>query len=246
MAPTLIRAFLEGDRAAIPRLLLEGADPAERYEGKTVFHLAAQNSDLKTCEALLRAGVPVDLRDDFGRTPLRCAYNSLDCTRLLLRWNADPNATDTNGNTPFHAPFDDPGGALIGADEVEAKRFSLLITAGGDGDVANLVGSTPLYLCAEFDLPTAFETLIAAGADPIRRSPWGATLFHAVASCRVLKMSEEPVLPARVLALGLDINAADDNKLTPLDYATSDLWEFEFPNEAVIAWLLSHGAKPSE
>ena len=59
-------------------------------------------------EALLKAGVPVDSRDQFGRTALMVAVGSYDnwcpekVAQVLLENGADPNLQDNNGDTALH------------------------------------------------------------------------------------------------------------------------------------------------
>jgi hypothetical protein len=64
---------------------------------------AAASGDAVQTAVLLDQGVPLDERDEQGRTPLMRAVmqNKLDVVRLLLSRGADPNLPDNSGRTPL-------------------------------------------------------------------------------------------------------------------------------------------------
>jgi Ankyrin repeats (many copies) len=64
---------------------------------------AAASGDAVQAATLLDQGVPLDARDEQGRTPLMRAVmqNRLEVVRLLLNRGADPNLADNTGSTPL-------------------------------------------------------------------------------------------------------------------------------------------------
>jgi len=85
-------------------LLKRGADAnARAYGGGTAMHSAATGCT-ECVRMLLAAHVPVDVRDDQGRTPLYYA-SRIETARLLIDAGADPNAEDRNGESPFSAAY---------------------------------------------------------------------------------------------------------------------------------------------
>lgn len=72
--------------------------------GQTVLHEAAERGCLPVIERLMTAGVPVDQRNDLGRTPLASAFlaGRLDVVEGLLARGADINAEQAGGRTILH------------------------------------------------------------------------------------------------------------------------------------------------
>lgn len=99
---------LESARApeALRVLLDAGADPFERGGGyaETLLHVAAENEFCEHVFAMLvkeSAGLDVNAKDDFQRTPLHVACASLNegMVAALLRQGADETVEDQNGQS---------------------------------------------------------------------------------------------------------------------------------------------------
>ncbi|KAJ1936562.1 hypothetical protein FBU59_005013, partial [Linderina macrospora] len=74
-------------------------------DGADMHELVSQmgGSDIETVRLMLDAGIPVDISDNMGRTPLHiaCSHGRADTVRLLVSNGASVNATDRIGNTPL-------------------------------------------------------------------------------------------------------------------------------------------------
>ncbi|CAH1780908.1 unnamed protein product [Owenia fusiformis] len=70
----------------------------------SVLHLAAMMNQLNFLNTIIHCGVPVDLPDSHGLTPLMYAVikDTLNSARVLLDYNADVNKQDYNGYSSFH------------------------------------------------------------------------------------------------------------------------------------------------
>ncbi len=63
---------------------------------------ASAKDNISAVRALLHAGVPIEVRDGNGETPLMIAarFNAINAVRLLIVLGANPNVADYAGNTP--------------------------------------------------------------------------------------------------------------------------------------------------
>jgi acyl-CoA-binding protein len=69
-----------------------------------VIHDFAREGEAENLLKCIEKGVPVDLKDSEGRTPLHWAVDRghLNIAELLVTQNADVNAKDNEGQTPLH------------------------------------------------------------------------------------------------------------------------------------------------
>jgi hypothetical protein len=114
--------------------------------------IAAQNGNNETVEALLRQGVPVDAKDDNGRTPLLWAAvkGHIDVCELLLTHNAHVDATNHYGVTPLM------WAAIYGHKDL----CELLLTHNAQVDAKYDDGATPLMRAAATDRKDICKCLI--------------------------------------------------------------------------------------
>lgn len=97
------------------------------------LHDAAAEGDTAMVELMLLSGLPVNLPNARGSTPLHFASlkGHEDIVKLLLDHGADANAPNAGGNSPLHAAVET--GQLAVAE--------LLLARGGDGDAVSDGGS---------------------------------------------------------------------------------------------------------
>ena len=114
------------------------------------LHKLCYFKNVEGASNLLRAGVDVNKKDCYGRTPLMCVFllyrgvekdikkikdKLVELTTLLLNKNAKINESDENGDTVFHhiakvTP-------LIRKDKILLQPVRLLLTNGGDAYLKN-------------------------------------------------------------------------------------------------------------
>ncbi|KAH9559475.1 hypothetical protein CY35_06G060800 [Sphagnum magellanicum] len=103
------------------------------------IHACAREGDLQGLSQLLDLGIPVDLKESHGRTPLIWAADrgQLSAVEILLAKGAEINAQDIEGQTALHY-------ATVCEQEAVAKY---LAEHGADANIADKEGTTPLKLC---------------------------------------------------------------------------------------------------
>lgn len=95
----LMMAALRGQAQVMARLIAMGAKV--NREGWSPLHYAASGGDLAAIDLLLSQGAVLDARAPNGNTPLMmgAGYGSIDGTRELLRWGANPCLVNTAGRS---------------------------------------------------------------------------------------------------------------------------------------------------
>jgi ankyrin repeat protein/L-ascorbate metabolism protein UlaG (beta-lactamase superfamily) len=220
------RAAEAGDLAGVQKLL--DAEPAliqaADDKGRTPLHLAAFNGRDDVVALLIRKGAEVDRREThYDLTPLHMAAwkGHAGAARLLLEAGADLNARERDNETPLYY--------AATADSIET--IDLFLARGADlNDTQSKVGNTPLSLAVERGQNGTALHLIDRGADQGLKQDHG-TLLHGAA------WRGSQALVGRLIAGGLDPNAANDAGITPLYLAAS------VGNAEAVKALLDGGAR---
>ena len=228
--------------------------------GWTDLHYAAVMNLPRVADALLKAGMIVDVRlaDDGrafgdrlkaslsaleydisgwngeanGETPLLVAVrqDARPVAKLLIERGADVNAKRGYGETP-----------LFYAARWNALEIArLLIDRGADpnavsADVSGLWftfdGLTPLHRAAKANSRDVAELLIHHGADIQAKEPVGWTTLHLAADENAIEVAE------LLITRGADLNAKDSNGATPLMHAARG------GDREMARLLIEHGAE---
>nr|GMC53311.1 acyl-CoA-binding domain-containing protein 1-like [Ipomoea batatas]GMD20514.1 acyl-CoA-binding domain-containing protein 1-like [Ipomoea batatas] len=103
------------------------------------IHAFAREGDDKNLLKCIESGVPVDLKDSEGRTPLHWAVDRghLNITKVLLSKSANVNAKDNEGQAPLHYA------AVCEREDIA----ELLVKHNADIDVKDEDGNCPRDLC---------------------------------------------------------------------------------------------------
>ncbi|GER34294.1 acyl-CoA-binding domain-containing protein 1 [Striga asiatica] len=103
------------------------------------IHAFAREGDEEKLLKCIESGVPLNIKDSEGRTPLHWAVDRghLNVTALLLDKNADVNAKDDEGQTALH----------YAAVCERSSIAELLLKHGADIDIKDNEGDTPRDLC---------------------------------------------------------------------------------------------------
>lgn len=124
----------------------------------------------------------------------------------------------------------DGASLLDAAREGDAVEVRALVAAGGDVNVRDADGATPLLYAAHSAKAEAVRALLAAGADPNLSNRYGLAPLHEAA------MIADPALIALLLDAGADVDTALPEGETPLMLAART------SSVAAVKLLIDHGA----
>ena len=241
-------AAASGDAAAIRALLAGGADvDARGKDGFTPLHGAAASGDAAAIRALLTGGANVDARAKDGSTPLHQAarFGEMASVRALLAGGADADAHTKDGLTPLHF-------ATMSGDA--ATIIHALLAGGADVNARGEDGFTPLHMAATKKLLLAALEADAKGSRDKLLKTFGMAGFDALAETdREIAETDREIAVAllkggaddradavrALLASGANVNARNDDKVTPLHCAAMS------GDAAAVKALLDAGGDPN-
>ena len=130
---------------------------------------AARHGDIKFAKHMLDSGananaIDVNVIDVYEQSPLHWAvmtYRNVEMTKLLLRHGANPNARDSEDETPLHFVV-----RVRDAAKNPVAVIKLLLKSGADIDAISTSGQTPLYWAIVARNTDAAEFLLNQGANP--------------------------------------------------------------------------------
>ncbi len=217
-SPELHLAATSGEPRVVRMLLHDGADLTETdYAGRTPLYAASVSGRAEVIKVLLSAGADPNAGRERGRSPLRAAaYHGHDeCVSLLIEAGVDVDARTGREVTALH----------LAALMRRVKVVPLLLHAGAKVNSRDAEGRTPLMWSLRTKAGAGkpgrrtAETvglLLAVGADPLATDDRGqSALFDAA-------RSSQPLEIRRLLGLGIDVNAAAHDGLTPLMAAVGE------------------------
>lgn len=137
--------------------------PAAGQRGMTELHYAAYRNDPDEVQAQLSLGVPVDIRDDNGWTPLHWSIDMAQAwgepeqvVSLLLDAGASASAVDNSGFSVLMMACGRNNEAIV----------EQLIAGGANIAARSKAGTTALHEAAGCNFTEAILRLLKLGADP--------------------------------------------------------------------------------
>ncbi|XP_062293763.1 ankyrin repeat and EF-hand domain-containing protein 1a [Scomber scombrus] len=121
------------------------------------INYCVKSGDLESLDLAFSQGVPVDVQDQFYKSPLMvaCSSGNYEVAQYLLSHGAKVNACDQFFWTPLHHA----------AHAGQVELIELLVEAGAVVDAPALNGGTPLMRAIESSRPSCVDFLIKAGAN---------------------------------------------------------------------------------
>jgi ankyrin repeat protein len=240
-------AVSEGGFKAAQLLLENKANSDSRnWAGKTPLHLVSSfnyrpDSGPRLAQLLLEYDADVNAEDEEYTTPLHFAsgHHRLDIAQILLDHGAKADAKNKKLVTPLHLSLDT-------GDELSFHRrngdvqpdliglVQLLLENGAEVDSHDENYRTALYMVFYLHLGRRdiAEMLLDWGAKVDATDKWGRTMLHQMSQYKD-RVSSVQLL----LELGADVNAQDNDHITPLHLASAG------GKLEIARVLLDHGAK---
>ena len=230
--PILVHAASHGHFRHLKVLLDHGANPkALAADASNVLHGMARQPGraghkngeneidfLEAASLLLKAGAPLDQRNEQGEPPLFNALSNGDwrLAELYLQHGADASATDAKGRGACHW-------LVLSASPPEPRVLHGLLKAGASLEHPDNKGETPLLFALTAGKADAALHLLTAGAKVQSACVGNNTPFHFLAKASIRHtVDKEGRLPAPhpIFALlvkhGIDVNALNSDGDTAL------------------------------
>ncbi len=195
-----------------PTPLAKAQQSADNGSMVMEFLEAARSNDTAGLRQGLDAGIPVDSRDDRGRTALLIATHAdaIDAARLLISAGADVNAKDRLQDSAY----------LYAGAEGRLEILKMTVAAGADLSSVNRYGGTALTPAAHHGHVDVVRYLLTTDVDidHVNNLGWTA-LLEAVILGDGGPIYQEIV--ALLLEGGADPTIGDDRGVTALEHARS-------------------------
>ena len=244
----LLEAIVARQFAKSMLLLKHGADPhVSSRLGMNLLHVVAQkNAPSETIASLIKAGLPIESFDQYGRTPLQVAVESSSARAVsaFLQLGANPNAKcerGTNSGLPTLFLAIPPKSGM----RRSKKILQTLLTHGVSIDSKGPKNQTPLFYAISRGALEHARLLLQAGANIRARNSEQESLLHAAFSIS----NPSTDLITWLVQNGADVNwVGGKRQETPLFYAISrssnglNSYGLKPENANVVESLLSYGA----
>lgn len=218
-SPPIFAAAGKGNLELVQLLLSNKANPAAfstQHAGCCGLHIAAEKNYVDVVDALLAAGVDVNIRSEKQKlTPLISAAccGSLEAVEALLKSKADINAQSSTGNTAL----------MLAIDRGKIDVALTLIKSGANLEIKGQKGWTALHNAAsggDKGYKEVAEALIKHNASVDALSETLLTPLHEAAGKSLVDL-------VRLLVdAGADVNARDKFSNTPLRMCASNAQSF--------------------
>jgi len=159
---------------------------------------AVLKNNLSEVKKLIKSGVKVNEKDDYGTTALYAAADgaSVDIAKILIKHRADVKAKDKDGCTPIITASMVSSAAFTHDQAEKQKRFDdaakvvkLLIDKGADVNVKDAyVGATALMHASMIGAIPVAKILIAKGADIKAKDKFGNTALDYAKKAKQTEM----------------------------------------------------------
>ncbi|XP_047398458.1 ankyrin repeat and EF-hand domain-containing protein 1 [Sciurus carolinensis] len=158
-------------------------DPGKVFSN---INFVTRAGDLASLKKAFEAGIPVDMKDNYYKTPLMtaCANGNIDVVKFLLEKGANVNATDNFLWTPLH----------FACHAGQQDIVELLVKSGAVIDAVSINNSTPLSRAIESCRLDTVKYLLDIGAKfqlENRKGHTAMDVARAYADYRIIDLIKE-------------------------------------------------------
>ena len=188
--PIIEKAFTEAEQEEIEKFCkMHGTNVKKAdKDGNTLLFKAAANGNIAVVRHLVEQGADVNVRNNYGATPLHNAFRYFDIVLFLVSQGADVNAKSQSGLNPL--------AGAIGAGNIESVKF--LVSQGAEVNLKRMVkdvlegGDTLLHTAARFNKNDEIvKFLVSQGANVNAQNDNGDTpLEVAMVSEKTKRIAE--------------------------------------------------------
>ncbi|KAH8428438.1 uncharacterized protein LDX57_006136 [Aspergillus melleus] len=215
-------AVLNGYAEMAEVLGLSKADTKQTFLNAdvTLLHAAVESRNEYLIMRCLQIGLPLDVQDVRGDTPLHhaAANGDVDVVRFLCRLGACIHVRNFSGATPMHRA----ASARISRrrPDTRARTIVFLYQHGAVVDVRNLQGQTPSMFATARGHLDLLKQLFMLGARADVQDNGGRTLLHeAVVSGEIGSRNLRMKIMTYLCSRGSKVDAANSLGDTPLHFA---------------------------
>ena len=187
-----LAVLLKADNMIIEYLIRQNTAVNEGDKaGHTPLHYAVANNVPSVGKVLLANGADIFITDKQGDSPLKIAFTKQAGREAWILTNDTVSAADGSGNTPLH----------YAASWGMASIIPYIISRGGNPNVRNSKGETPLFAAVKTNNTRMVKALFKAGGstplDGSARDLLGNTVLHTA-----IEWNAEEAAEAVLLQLG--------------------------------------------
>lgn len=175
LAKNLTQLAWEGNTEQISKIITENPSliNLRLTNNETLLTIAAWSGNLPLAEYTVKAGIDVNMKNDWNNTALHNAAQQgfTDIASLLLKSGAETDALGTSGNTSLS----------FAASNGHLETVRVLLKAGSNPNSSNDYNQTPLVVSSWEGNPEIVGALVEAGAKVDNTVISGNTILHNLA-----------------------------------------------------------------
>lgn len=248
---TPLHLAVEEGHFSLVKLLIESGALASLNKltdyNESPLYLAAENGSTYIFSYLIDSGAQLDYAEKNninGYTMLHAAVSKgkFDMVKHLLDLGFDPNAKDTDGQTPLMLIY----GFIDTTSEDLIKMITILVNGGAEVNVIDSRGVSPLLLAYYEGKEEVIEHLIQLGATSVIETKMDAQEALILLEINSVDKYKQAIAFGNLGAVKLFLKAGYDPNISDETAGSTMLFQLVFPEDLkMMELLLKNGANPN-